>query len=797
MRFSKFSVALVLMGAHLAGLGLGLLSAAVPYDRFYPLDAPLVTHANRDQLQNELNMRGVIRLEGKNYLPGNPLTGLTVSSNMRIYGLPGTICPKITITPGSTGIVINCVTADLIFPNSTVVTTGNVFQRVTYAYGTIANAAVQGNMFLDQGWFSWNIDTTTEGFVKNNRFIRQVWQNTTPGVTWKAKAGAATASTGNVNLWSNWLTPPKAKYVLSNVDEFTLLNHDTESYDSNGTPAVGATGVGRLSVFSTTGTISNGASIDAGARTAWVHGNQLYNQAAGGSNVIVRPENTSFVHTAFDDRRTVTFQGTGTNFQGMQLSTDAVPVGNFKLDGVANPSSATAAQVTSILDTVARNPAPTAWEKPTYRDVPALSASLPRSSLGRAQIQLLLNNQGFAFLDPGVYVLDGPLLLGKNKMLIGSGMDQTFLVAANAGVDLIADDGSGRLAMSDLTLQGGRHGIYHTYTSGPKMQFTNSVLSHVCIRDMTGSGMFFTNVYGYDNNYFDNVIFYNCASGLRQLATVSGVDTEPRINYMDKNVFFQCQWLYCGTALDLVAIRNSGGNAWINCRFQDNSVAVLQAKNHHPESFFNCDFINNAGSPTLNINGSLNFVACRFVAGARNPADLVDASVLSLEGCTFARGGAAATVLTSGKGLWMDLRNPTNLSNYTNRHVHLFNNRSVDVPVGVFKSSILINNDFPADPSLSGRLAWQRAGVVTRLDAGQATPGTRLLVGELFSVGVGSGSGDPSSAPTPTPTPTEQTSSAPKLSNDSSGGCGLGAAGLALTTMLGLLARSRLRRRSA
>ena len=797
MRLTKIILVLVLMVAQLAGLWSGVLLAAVPYDRFYPLAAPLVTLANRAELQNELNARGVIRLEGKDYCPGNILTGLTVSSNMRIYGLPGTICPKITISPGSTGIVISCVTADLYFPPSALLTTGNVFRRTTFGYGTITNAAVQGNMFLDQGWFSWNIDTTTQGYVKNNRFVRQVWQNVTPGVMWKAKSGASTASTGNVNLWSNWLTPPKAKYVITNVDEFTVINHDTESYDSDGTPAIGATGVGRLSVFSTTGAISDGASVDVGARKAWVHGNYLYNQASGGSNVIVRPENTSFVHTSFDDRRTVTFSGTGTNFQAMQKASDLVPVGYFKLDGVANPGSTNATQTANILDVVARNPAPVAWENPTYRDPPSLSSNLPRSAMDRAQIQALINSQGIVFLDPGVYTLDGPLLLGKNKMLLGSGMDQTFLVAANVGVDLIADDGSGRLAMADLTLQGGRHGIYHTYTSGPKMQFTQSVLSHVCIRDMSGSGLFFTNVYGYDNNYFDHVIFYKCASGLRQLATVSGVDIEPRINYMDKNVFFQCQWLSCGQALDLVALRASGGNAWVNCRFQDNSVNVAQAKNHSPMGFYNCDLINNAGSPVVNTNGSLNFIACRFFAGARNPADLVDAGSLTLEGCTFSRSGATSTVLTSGNGLWNDLRNPANLSNYTNRHVHLFNNRSIDVPVGTFSCSILINNDFPADPTLTGRLAWQRGGVVTRLDAGPATPGTRLLIGELFSVGVGSGTGGPSSSPTPTPTPTptEETLSAPKQGGDSSGGCGLGPAGVVVATVCGLIAMTRRRRR--
>ena len=178
MRPTKILSVLALLVAMLTGPWSGLLlaAAAVPYDRFYPLDAPLVTLANRAQIQNQLNTQGVIRLEGKDYRTGNTLTNITVSSNMRIYGLPGTICPPFTIAPGSTGIVISCVTADLVFPPSALITTGNVFRRTTFCSGTITNAAVQGNMFLDQGWFNWNIDTTTQGFVKNNRFVRQVWQ---------------------------------------------------------------------------------------------------------------------------------------------------------------------------------------------------------------------------------------------------------------------------------------------------------------------------------------------------------------------------------------------------------------------------------------------------------------------------------------------------------------------------------------------------------------------------------------------------------------------------------------------
>jgi hypothetical protein len=75
------------------------------------------------------------------------------------------------------------------------------------------------------------------------------------------------------------------------------------------------------------------------------------------------------------------------------------------------------------------------------------------------------------------------------------------------------------------------------------------------------AGLCFTDIFGYDNNFFEQVIFYNCKSGLKQLATTGGTEVVATINYMDKNVFYQCQWLNCGKALDLTAIRASGGNS--------------------------------------------------------------------------------------------------------------------------------------------------------------------------------------------------------------------------------------------
>jgi hypothetical protein len=88
--------------------------------------------------------------------------------------------------------------------------------------------------------------------------------------------------------------------------------------------------------------------------------------------------------------------------------------------------------------------------------------------------------------------------------------------------------------------------------------------------------------------------------------------------------------------------------------------------------------------------------------------------------------GATATVVTSGGGAGIDLRNPANAANYANRRFHLFNNRS-DVLLGMVNQVVAINNDFGAGSAETARLAFRRNGAWTVLDAGPPSPGTRLL----------------------------------------------------------------------
>lgn len=728
----------------------------VPYDRFYPVEAPLVPVDQAANLQALLNQHGVIRLQPRaNYrvnLPGtHPSAALprpiTLRSGQRIYGFQ-TIVPEIVVEPGCTGAVVSGVIADLRFPASTIPTRNNLFRRVTYGTGRVEGATLVDNLFLDNAYWAWRIDTSQSGFLQNNRFIRQVYQATGDACVWTANPSALSPTTGNVMLWANFLTPPQRKYHLTNLDELTIINYDCEAPGSNGSAAIQATNCGRIAVFGTTGTNSSGPVFSGGARQVWLHGslmyNQMSNQASEVPNNVVAADNMAFVQTMFDLKRPLLDAEGGTSLRAFELResvlVDIPP--KFELDGDDPPTSSTAAQRNAVLAATARLPVPVAWEAPVYRQPPSVPSGAIRPE-GRAELQAKLDTDKIVILEPGVYVLDGPLKLGAGKVLIGSGMDKTFLDGASQAVDLIVDDGTSTLLLSDLTLSRARNGIFHKSPFGPngtQVQFTDSVLSHVCIRDMTEAGLFFTDIFGYDNNFFEQVIFYNCKSGLKQLATTGGTEVVATINYMDKNVFYQCQWLNCGKALDLVAIRASGGNCWINCRFQDNTECVSKAKNHSPMTFVNCDLINNAGHPVVGTDGFLYLIACRFNAGARNPVDLADSFSVTLEGCKLFRPAGSSTVLTSGTPE-IDLRHPYAFAAYTNRRFHLFNNYMPTISLGGLNAALLVNNSLgTVNPApWSSRFAAFYYSSLGILDSGAAVPGTRLLNGSTFPAWLSSG----------------------------------------------------------
>jgi len=158
------------------------------------------------------------------------------------------------------------------------------------------------------------------------------------------------------------------------------------------------------------------------------------------------------------------------------------------------------------------------------------------------------------------------------------------------------------LFMSDLTLQGGRWGIYLTSivgTAGTTLaqQYFDQQFSHVCLRDMSQGGVFLDGIYAWDNCSTAYVDFVNCPIGFQSIGR-PGIDSTPDINYMDKCLFYGCQWRDCAQGFRLSAGRQCNSNYFVDCIFENNTESAIRSQ-IVGMTIANCDFINNAGTPTV------------------------------------------------------------------------------------------------------------------------------------------------------------------------------------------------------
>lgn len=714
----------------------GAASAAqVPFNRFYPLEAQPVSLADKGKLQQALDQVGVIRLEPGDYAKDTAGT-LRLRSGMRIYGL-GNRIPPVVVEPGSENIVLSAVHTTLTFPPGEAITRNNLFSRVTYSEMVVDGATLEDNLFLNASYQTWKIDTSKRGRLRNNRFIKFLSHGGNPGISWQ---GGGRRDSGNVFLWINLLDPRGRCADFSNLADLSLIFLDVESYSGDVDAGIRVRDVGRLTIFASGGLLHHGRSLDIEADQLLLHGHHMGSvkppgvllEARTGSTVTIDPGRNQTVDDRAKDRLR------------LRLFSEDPSDKNLRLNGkevVEKPTTEEAQDIAKI----AFAPAPgVPWERPVFDGPPDPAGAKWNTGLDgkpsvSASLQEQIDRQGVVMLGPGTYYLDQPLRLGRNKGLIGAGMDRTVLIAKSPDIDLIVSDGTAGLTLCDLSLQGGRNGIYHRWSAGPPMQFTDVLLSHVTIRDMADSGIKYENIYGWDNNFIAHVHFVDCAYGFRQVGSHFGSDNDPVLSYMDKNVFYQCQFIGCGKALDLQSYRNSQNNAWVNCLFKDSRTEAVRLGNHSLTMFANCDFIDNAGQPSVLSNGRLYLVSCAFETANPATVDFVDAYALTAEGCTFKRTGAAQTVLQSGKPAWISLVHPDNAKAFQARNSYL-TNCTVAVPVGALRNAVIFNSTFTYDRALNAKGLFLIAGTPMPWMAGQPEPQPMLLRGSLMSSRLTSGS---------------------------------------------------------
>jgi hypothetical protein len=698
----------------------------------YPQSSYYLPVANRASLQWALDTYQDVRLDANaNYVQGG-VSQLTIGSGEKLYGLPGTAVPPVIVTPGTQQAVLSCLQTDSVtFPPSAVITHDNLFLSIkgsAIAHG----ATLNDNLIVD--WMGGlSLDDSTSGHFKDNRFIRSLAHNASNPYL-RLRGNSQDASFGNVFLFYNFLTPPGDGADISGQTDVTFVGVDGESWNwfGWGTNALITTAadVGTLRFF-----VANGADFihTAGSPAATGYFNigaenfLLYNDISSSASA-----NKTELQTTVGNA--IMWNVPAPNQPGQGLKIDGASTFDYSFTGAVTAAQLHSARVSSLQSaltplTGGRPEVP--WEAPLYDPVPDpggadWNQNLPSKPDSSVYIQNLINTQGIAFLPAGTYYISHPLRLNSTQGLIGAGMGSTLIIATDPTIDMIVGDDHvavdtiTSMALGDLTLQGGLNGIHHAPSgSGAGAQYNLMFLSHVSFRNMSNAGIFIDSIVAWDNNLIDHVNFVNCGTGIKQRVSPTYAGGEaPGQSYLDKNVFYHCQFISNGVALDLPAERANNLNVWVENLFDNNQNGVSQMTNNLSAVIANSDFINNGGAAVLTNDGSnLSIVSCRFTAGLQGNA--MFSGTFSVEGSSFQEGagGRASMVLNGGI-------------------LSFFNSYSVNMPTGPILNGYFFNNQLYENPALSVQgVSVQNGKKVVILPGGTTgNPAPTLLLGAPLQI---------------------------------------------------------------
>jgi hypothetical protein len=650
---------------------------------------------------------------------------ITLQSNEAIYGAAGTRTSAIIVTPGTHDAIVSGVVPDALeFPASDVATSQNCFERFaarTYAQQplTLKDVVVENNLFLDVSQVF--VDTSRSGRVANNRFIRTLVHGASPVVVLHGSGSAS--EDRNVFLWMNVLGPIGDAVLIDGESQVNIIGLDAENWNQHGQ----ATRPAMLSIADTRvfrGYILQGGAalpaptryLDVSATAVELAGVRLYKAA----NPAVRVADTVSAFTnLLPVNVTLENHGAGQlQLTAFENGNDSVTVQGADEDrppqGQPQPQPQPQPQARGVA----------AWEAPRLHAVSEmqgrvwqkLRATAPDS---REYLQHLIDTANIAVIPAGTYYISGPLALRNGQGIVGAGADRTTIVAKSADLDLIvgADHYEQKRVTSfsliDVTLQGGRVGIRHDEGgAGKGAQFNLTHLSHVVIRDMTEAGISISGIYGWDNNLIDNVTFYRMPVGIRQTpsawyvsAALNG-DVEG-MNYMDKNVFYRCQFDEVGIGMELTAKRANGLNACVDCVFRHNRLGAMRLTWNVSTVVANSDFIANGGDPVIASNLPIGIVASRFVDGTGK--SFLDSDAIC-EGCRFLHAAGGVTTVGRDAG-----------------RVLLVNSESTGVPLGRVSRALMVNSSLRETAKLQAKVAEIGGGASRALIPGLAQPAEQLL----------------------------------------------------------------------
>ena len=581
-------------------------------------DTYYVPSSEAANLQSLLNTHGSVRLGAGNFsAAGN----ITIGSNQSIYGYPsqdGTELGtgNITISAGSSNVIIKNVD-----PNNIIFEAGSEISNVTINHVAKADIDCIGcrltdskiiNVFLTEI----NFDNSVSGYVRNTQIIRAYAQAQNDHVRWLGNTSEP--SYNNIELSRNFLTSSQNTSNYDTLESHTLLGTDSEYWDATGTSTRGPyyfRNCGQVNIFNSYGFSSPASSpeFDIEADLVW-----MQRKFVGSNQTPIFRTGTDVLYVQ-GDKNPPNYEGNN-NYIEAYHGDD-----NIIFNGSNLSTTITGVDATTLRNMIYR-PKYTPISKPSFKNLcdptgPNWSTDRVGQTDQSAAIQNLIDTNGIAELDEGIYYISQPILVKSGQGIIGKGTGKTAIVGITDDFPLIkvndvvtsAGQSTGQHhVLSYLTLQGGSIG-YHVSPVNSHLNvymISNNAVNNVVFRNQT-DGIRIEKIHGYDNNFFDSVSFVDCTNGIMQIpSTVEGVnDTD--VTYVDKTVFFNCQFINNTTALNMDTIRANNLNAWINCNFDGNGI-VFNTTQSNALYVANSVFKNGTGSAVMTGNARMSLYGCDF-----------------------------------------------------------------------------------------------------------------------------------------------------------------------------------------
>ncbi|WP_346883803.1 fibronectin type III domain-containing protein [uncultured Algibacter sp.] len=671
--------------------------------------AKLLPIASKDSLQYYLDTYKSVRLEKGDY--NNRLT-INMSSNQKLFGHPSiSFIPNINVVSGSDGIWIESVDSEITMESGAPIKNSTFKSLITTRInGT--NVQLEDNTFINLSRTPFIIDCSSGGYMRNNKFIKHLIQGNSPMI--HLRGNDATPSYGNVNVWINFLTAAGDAGIYENMGDLNIIGIDGEAWNFSNKTTTNAMVYARKMKDFKIGTWSGAAGFAINKKPVFdIEAENLHmiykttTSHGGGKSKITGNTNVFLLdgkHEGYDVNTT----SAGFNFQGHFDNDDTFLNGNQLRSEITDITSKNKLKET-ILGTKHKP-----WDRYEYEKLPnPTGENWANERLGKTDktsyIQNLIDTNNIAELDEGIYYIASTLKLKANQGIVGMGTGKTAIVGLTDDFPLItaADVGSGKIfTLSNMTLQGGSKGIFFKRSEALQLQLTSLNFKYLVFRNQK-NGIHFFQFYGLDNSFFDYVNFVNCDIGLFQqpdYRSLSGGETDVMM-YIDKCVFYRCQFINNNIAMSLLAHRANNLNGWVECNFKGNKIAA-DIQNSNTSFFANCDFSENTGEYVIGRVSETNFYSCNFSGNTAN--DILKTDAAYIEGCNF----------TDNINLFSDGRDAESY----------IINSTITGDVGNLKKGMIVNSNMLSNPNLSKTLVDIKDGNSTILINDSPNPYPQYLI---------------------------------------------------------------------